>query len=111
MIAPARFHPINEDNEGTYPGPTLDPQVLRDETRVEGSIGVEMREKRVFASLVLMPYLVAASGSPSGSCRVCDHWDLDSYHSNFGAALFFSFGISFSLTKSRLPTRERPNFA
>jgi len=99
-----RFHPSLlpnrfRDFENESIGPQFYPATLRDETRLEGSAGFELRHRGFFGSLVLMPYAVVASGHPASICEDCNQWQVARFHSNFGAALFVSFGMSFTSNK------------
>ena len=76
----------------------FNPRILRNETRIEGSLGAEMRRNHFFASLVLMPYVVARSSHFSAICRACTDWQPESIQANVGAALFLSFGVSYLLS-------------
>ena len=96
-----RYHPLNlplefqsMDQFDEVPGPTFDPQILRDETRLEASGGVELRQKYFFASVVLMPYVVTSAQRVSIDCRRCDRWQVDSFRQNFGAALYITLGTA-----------------
>ena len=57
-----------------------------------------MRRDHFFASLVIMPYVVAGSRHFSAICRACTDWAPDGFQSNGGAALFLSFGMSYLLS-------------
>jgi len=95
---PNRFQPYDDSSEG-FPGPTLDPQLLREETRLELSAGLELRQRRFFASIVLMPYLVTGAHQLTGSCGQCGEWQVQSYESRVGASLFISAGVTFNSGK------------
>jgi hypothetical protein len=107
-----RFHPLRDSarfgrsnpNGGADEGPMIPTPdfafhtyVYRDETRVDGSLGIELRQWRFYSSLVLMPYVVTSSGRPLGVCEGCGDWELQSFRSNFGATLFLTLGVSFLL--------------
>ncbi|MEO7035628.1 MAG: hypothetical protein ABI548_17015 [Polyangiaceae bacterium] len=106
-----RYHPFvmpgrygdqrNENEEGSF-GPEFKDRVLRDETRLEGSIGFEARHRRFFTSLVLMPYVVAHSSNTDGHCTSCYNWTVNDYQSNFGAALFLSAGVTFGKSRGNM---------
>ena len=95
-----RFHPSQLPGRfagGRFddPGPNVDPRLLRDETRLEGSIGCEVRQKGFFASALFMPYVVTGSGNLTASCGSCEGWETERFRSSFGGALFLTLGISF----------------
>jgi len=104
---PARFEPPDDSSEG-YPELSIDPQILREETRLEASAGLELRQRSFFASVVLMPYVVTGAGRAAGSCGRCGDWQFHSYDSSIGAALFISVGVSLNAGKHEPTQRSSP---
>ncbi len=101
MSTGRRYHPLDlpaefqrRDDFDEVPGPSFDPQILRDETRLEASGGIELRQKYFFASFVLMPYVVTGAKRATVDCRQCDTWQVDGFRQDFGAALFVSLGTT-----------------
>lgn len=101
LALPDRFAPKDNDDSNDE-GPMIPvPEfpnyayVYRNETRLEGSVGCEVRKQNVFGSLVLMPYAVTGSSHLLGVCKDCENWQIQRFRSNFGAALFFTVGVSF----------------
>ena len=93
------------DQEGFLPN--FDSGVLRNEWRAEASLGVELRRNRTFLSLIMMPYAVAHSGAASSICAECAPWQLESYQSSVGGAVFLSMGITFAHERLNLPAAEQ----
>jgi hypothetical protein len=100
-----RFHPLSLPNRFAAPSceygcwPQFSPNsgdVFRDETRVEGSAGVELRQDNFFMSVVLMPYVVASASHLAPRCQDCSpDFQVQRFQSSFGAALFLTLGVSF----------------
>lgn len=80
--------------------------LLRDETRAEASVGVELRRDPLVVSLLAMPYWTTDYGSTSHRrCSGCDTWTLDEFEGRSGLALFISGGVTWTFFKlsGRLP--------
>jgi hypothetical protein len=72
--------------------------LLRDEDRVEGALGVDLRRGHFVGSLVAMPYYVARASSPTS--LECDFGDCITarvlgYQQSFGMAIVLSLGFAF----------------
>jgi hypothetical protein len=78
-------------------------EILRDETRIEGAAGVEFRARDGFASVVVMPYVVAQGSNPRAVPCGIGHCTSDIPQSSliaagtdFGAILSLTFGLTFN---------------
>jgi len=69
--------------------------MMREETRLDGALGVEVRNKVSVLAVVALPYLVLDHG-PTYDLDGVSELDLDRV---FGFAVFFKFGLSFTLQR------------
>ena len=70
--------------------------MIREETRLDGALGLEIRNKVSALALVALPYLVLDHG-PTYDLEGTSELDLERL---FGVAVFFRFGLSFTLHRS-----------
>ena len=77
-----------------------DPSLTRDEDRVEGALGAELRRGRFVGSLIALPYFVARSSAPTAvdcrfpECRLVRQEDLLGYQQDFGVTITLNLGIA-----------------
>ncbi len=76
--------------------------MIREEKRLEGALGLELRNKKAALALVALPYWVLDHG-PTYDLEGESDLNLERV---FGIAVFFKFGLSF--TMHRLTGGERP---
>ena len=79
--------------------------MIREETRLDAALGLEMRNRKVMIAIVALPYLVLDHG-PTYDLDGLSALELDRV---FGVAVFAKFGLSFTLhrfTGGILPERE-----
>jgi len=82
--------------------------LLRDEDRMEGALGVELRRGRFVGSLIIMPYYVVRSSALTS--LECDFGDCITAHvlgfqQSFGMAIALNLGLAFHQPRSGPATR------
>jgi hypothetical protein len=80
--------------------------MIREEKRLEGALGLELRNKKAVLAVVALPYLVLDHG-PTYDLEGRSDLNLERV---FGVAVFFKFGLSFTmhrLTGGAHPERAR----
>lgn len=82
--------------------------LVREEDRMEGALGVEMRRRLFVGSLLVMPYYVVRSSAPTS--LECDFGDCITahvlgYEQSFGMAIVLSLGLAFHQPPSMTSTR------
>jgi hypothetical protein len=79
--------------------------MIREETRLEGALGLELRNQKGVLAVVTLPYFVLDHG-PTYDLEGTSELDLQRV---FGVALFLKFGLSFTIhrfTGGHVPERE-----
>lgn len=77
-----------------------DPSLIRDEDRVEGAIGAELRHGRFVGSLIALPYFAARSSAPMAvdcrfpECSLVRQESLLGYQQDFGVTITLNLGIA-----------------
>ncbi|HEU5077249.1 MAG TPA: hypothetical protein VFU02_23820, partial [Polyangiaceae bacterium] len=79
--------------------------MIREETRLDGAIGVELRNRLAVVAVAALPYFVLDHG-PTYDLDGISELELERV---FGVAVFFKFGLSFTLhrfTGGLMPERR-----
>jgi hypothetical protein len=81
--------------------------LVRDEDRMEGALGVELRRRLLVGSLIIMPYYVVRSSAPTS--LECDFGDcitahVLSFQQSFGMAIILNLGLAFHQRPTALPS-------
>jgi hypothetical protein len=107
-LPPALVPDPDEDHEGwptvgTWNDPTS--YVLRDETRLEATLGIEKRKDRTVVSFFLMPYWTVAHGRAlDAGCSGCQEWRVERLAARFGLALFATATFTWKPIEGTLPS-------